>query len=65
LTEIYLRVAVPIPIPILMTERSRYSFSRLLGESEETIEVRTRAIESLGLLKQALATMDEVKRDVA
>jgi hypothetical protein len=48
-----------------MTERSRYSFSRLLGESEETIEVRTRAIESLGLLKQALATMDEVKRDVA
>eukprot|EP01047_Picozoa_sp_COSAG01_P021031 COSAG01_NODE_1208_length_11239_cov_36.000987_5_plen_63_part_00 len=62
MTEIYLRFA--IPIPILMT-RSRYSFSRLLGESEETIEVRTRAIESLGLLKQALATMDEVKRDVA
>lgn len=44
---------------------NEYSFERLLGESEESVEIRTRAIESLELLKQALLVMDDVKRDVA
>ena len=44
---------------------NEYSFERLLGESEESIGIRTRAIESLELLEQALVVMDDVKRDVA
>ena len=50
----------------LLTELySEYSFERLMGESEESIEIRERAVESMGLLRQALDVMDEVKRDVA
>ena len=34
-----------------------------MRESDDVVEVRKRALESMTLLDQALSTMDEVKRD--
>jgi dynamin 1-like protein len=59
------RVKANVQKHLLQELYSEYTFTRLLGESEEMQEVRRRAVESMGLLEEALTTMDEVKRDVA
>jgi dynamin 1-like protein len=59
------RVKANVQKHLLQELYSEYTFTRLLGESEEMQEVRRRAVESIGLLEEALTTMDEVKRDVA
>ena len=59
------RVKASVQKHLLQELYSEYTFSRLLGESEEMQEVRRRAVESMALLEEALTTMDAVKRDVA
>ncbi len=59
------RVKANVQKHLLQELYSEYTFTRLLGESEEMQEVRRRAVESMTLLEEALTTMDEVKRDVA
>eukprot|EP01043_Picozoa_sp_COSAG02_P092174 COSAG02_NODE_28809_length_582_cov_0.625259_1_plen_66_part_10 len=59
------RVKANVQKHLLQELYSEYTFTRLLGESEEMQEVRRRAVESISLLEEALTTMDEVKRDVA
>ena len=59
------RVKANVQKHLLQELYTEYTFSRLLSESEEMQDVRRRAVESMGLLEEALRTMDEVKRDVA
>ena len=59
------RVKANVQKHLLQELYTEYTFSRLLSESEEMQDVRRRAVESMGLLEEALRTMDAVKRDVA